>query len=201
MSPKRKVEKNPLEWAVVAVGMAVVLATVGFLPGTRPPATARRRTCGSSSGARLPLRGFAVPVTVHNLGDVTAESVHVEVTLEIPAPRPSRPGSTSRSCPAARAGTGGSPSRAILPRPALRPGDRLRAAVSCGDEAMIGSALRDTQRSSRSSRPPTHRRSHPSGARRRLWRHRHQPALRAPRVLRRLAPRGGPHATCSASCR
>jgi uncharacterized protein (TIGR02588 family) len=81
-----KVKKNVLEWSVFAVGLAVVLGTLGFLVwdlargGSSPPdltvelGSPRRQTSG-----------WAVPVTVHNRGDETAEGVHVEVVLAMPA--------------------------------------------------------------------------------------------------------------------
>lgn len=85
----RKVDKNPVEWAVFAVSLAALLATVGFLVWDAV-------TSGSSSpDLRIELGppeprsgGFAVPVTVRNRGDETAEGVHVEVTLELPGAPP-----------------------------------------------------------------------------------------------------------------
>lgn len=86
---KNKLEKNPLEWAVFAVSLAVVLATVGFLAweaatadGSSPDLRVELGRPESRSGA------FAVPVTVHNRGDQTAEGVHIEVTLETPGRPP-----------------------------------------------------------------------------------------------------------------
>ena len=86
---KNKLAKNPLEWAVFAVSLAAVLATVGFLVWDAATAD------GSSPDLRIELGlpearsgAFAVPVMVRNHGDVTAEGVHVEVTLEIPGTPP-----------------------------------------------------------------------------------------------------------------
>jgi uncharacterized protein (TIGR02588 family) len=86
---KTKLEKNPLEWAVFAVSLAVVLATVGFLAwdaatadGSAPDLQVELGPPEARSGA------FAVPVTVHNQGDQTAEGVHIEITLEIPGTPP-----------------------------------------------------------------------------------------------------------------
>lgn len=90
---KNKLEKNPLEWAVFLVSLAVVLATVGFLAwdaatadGSSPDLHVELGLPEARSGA------FAVPVTVHNRGDQTAEGVHIEVTLEIPGTPPETAG-------------------------------------------------------------------------------------------------------------
>lgn len=86
---KNKLEKNPLEWAVFAVSLAAVLATVGFLAwdaatvdGSSPDLRVELGPPEAGSGA------FAVPVTVYNRGDQTAEGVHIEVTLETPGSPP-----------------------------------------------------------------------------------------------------------------
>jgi uncharacterized protein (TIGR02588 family) len=84
-----KVEKNPLEWTVFFVGLAVVLTTAGFLAWDA--ATSRR----SGPDLRVELGapesgsgGFVVPVTVSNRGDETAEGARIEVTLELPGAPP-----------------------------------------------------------------------------------------------------------------
>ena len=88
---KRKVEKNWLEWAVFGVGLALVAGTLGFLvyDGVAHD--------GATPDIRVELgapeqRGelFIVPVTVTNRGDVTAEGVRVEVTLERDGAEPER---------------------------------------------------------------------------------------------------------------
>ena len=86
---KTRLEKNPLEWAVFAVSLAAILATVGFLVWDAATAD------GSSPDLRVELGrpearsgAFAVPVTVHNRGDETAEEVRIEVTLEAPGTPP-----------------------------------------------------------------------------------------------------------------
>ena len=86
---KTRLQKNPLEWAVFAVSLAAVLATVGFLAwdaatadGSSPDLQIELGVPEARSGA------FAVPVTVHNRGDQTAEGVHIEVTLETPGTPP-----------------------------------------------------------------------------------------------------------------
>jgi uncharacterized protein (TIGR02588 family) len=88
-----KVDKNPLEWAVFAVSLAAILATLGFLVWDASTAN------GSSPDLRVELGapesgagGFRVPVTVRNQGDETAEGVQVEVTLELPGAPPEKAG-------------------------------------------------------------------------------------------------------------
>jgi uncharacterized protein (TIGR02588 family) len=93
MSPKREIEKNPLEWAVVALGMVVVLAMAGFLAWDAASGDGSAPDLRVELGRPVPRSGgFAVPVTVHNLGDITAEGVHVEVTLEKPGAAPEQAG-------------------------------------------------------------------------------------------------------------
>jgi uncharacterized protein (TIGR02588 family) len=86
-----KIAKHPLEWAVFALSLVVVIGTVGYL--------AYEAIAGDDSPAALSVelgppepRGgaWAVPVTVHNRGDETAEGVKVEVTLESPGAAPER---------------------------------------------------------------------------------------------------------------
>jgi len=79
----RKLQKNWVEWAVFAAGLALVLSTLAYLVyegatmGSDPPSievrlgTPEQRT-----------HNFIVPVTVTNHGDTTAEGVTVEVSLE-----------------------------------------------------------------------------------------------------------------------
>lgn len=92
MSPAAtKVKKNPLEWAVFTVSLLAILATVGFLiqdavtdTGSAPDLRVELGPVEARSGA------FAVPVTVRNLGDETAEGVLIEVELEMPGMPPER---------------------------------------------------------------------------------------------------------------
>ncbi|HEX5720770.1 MAG TPA: hypothetical protein VF179_31740 [Thermoanaerobaculia bacterium] len=86
-----RIAKHPLEWIVFAVSLVVVAGTVGFL------AWEAVQGKGGDSPALLSIelgrpepRGgaWAVPVTVHNRGDETAEGVKVEVTLETPGAEP-----------------------------------------------------------------------------------------------------------------
>ena len=82
-----KIAKHPLEWIVFAVSLAIVTGTLGFLAwdavqdgGGDSPAV-----LSIEIGRPEPRDGaWAVPVTVHNRGDETAEGVKVEVTLETP---------------------------------------------------------------------------------------------------------------------
>lgn len=84
-----KVRKHPLEWIVFAVSLVLVGGTLGFL--------AWDALQGEDSPAALSVElgrpeprdgGWAVPVTVRNRGDITAEGVKVEVTLETPGMAP-----------------------------------------------------------------------------------------------------------------
>jgi uncharacterized protein (TIGR02588 family) len=85
----RKVAKNRLEWSVFAVGLVLVLGTLGFLvreslvaAGGTPDVVARLGLPKASSG------GFMVPVEVSNVGNGTAEDVKVTVVLELPDAEP-----------------------------------------------------------------------------------------------------------------
>jgi uncharacterized protein (TIGR02588 family) len=87
----KKVKKNPLEWAVFTVSLLAILATVGLLvqdavtdTGSPPDLRVELGPVATRSGA------FAVPVTVRNLGDETAEGVLIEVELERPGMPPEK---------------------------------------------------------------------------------------------------------------
>lgn len=77
------VRKNPLEWTVFAISLAIVAACVAVLAGLTlrshemPPDMVI--TLGSPERVSS---GFRIPVQVRNAGDETAAEVHVEVTLE-----------------------------------------------------------------------------------------------------------------------
>ena len=79
-----KPAKNWLEWAVFAVGLVLVLGTLGFLvreslvTAGGPPDVVTR--LGQRQAAA---DGFMVPVEVANLGKGTAEDVQVTVILEL----------------------------------------------------------------------------------------------------------------------
>jgi uncharacterized protein (TIGR02588 family) len=88
---EQKVKKNPLEWTVFTVSLLAILATAGFLirdavtdRGTPPDLRIELGAPEARSGV------FAVPVTVRNLGDETAEGVRVEVISEAPGRAPER---------------------------------------------------------------------------------------------------------------
>ena len=104
----RKLHKNWVEWAVFAVGLALVVSALSYLiydgatMGGEPPSIeVRLGTPGEAA------HNFIVPVTVTNHGDETAEGVSIEVLMEN--------------------GEGGEPARgeltiAFLPRRATREG-------------------------------------------------------------------------------
>ena len=83
MTKKRKIEKNWLEWAVFAAGLALVCGVLGFL--AYDGATAGDRPAQFQIELGRPEQrgdGFHVPVRVKNAGGETAEGVTVEVLLE-----------------------------------------------------------------------------------------------------------------------
>ncbi len=77
-----KIQKNWLEWVVFALGLILVLATLGYLTyagasmGHDPPSLEVR--LGTPEPGRF---NFIVPVTVVNHGDETAEGVRIEVVM------------------------------------------------------------------------------------------------------------------------
>ena len=80
-----KPEKNPLEWTVFAIGLVLVLATLGYLvresivgDGGPPEVVARLGEPRPSAS------GYLVPVEVANNGQTTAEDVLVPIFLEMP---------------------------------------------------------------------------------------------------------------------
>ena len=80
-----KPAKNWLEWSVFAVGLVLVLGTLGFLvreslvaAGGPPEVVARLGPPKAAAG------GFMVPVEVRNMGQGTAEDVQVTMILELP---------------------------------------------------------------------------------------------------------------------
>lgn len=81
-----KPPKNWLEWLVFAVSLLLILATAGVLVyemnslGEKPPDPQMLL------GVAEPHDGyFALPVTVENRGDATAENVHLAVELQLPS--------------------------------------------------------------------------------------------------------------------
>lgn len=84
-----KTDKNWLEWTVFAVGLVLVVATLGFLvreslvgAGGAPDVVARLGAPKPSAG------GFMVPVEVVNVGKGAAEDVQVTVILALPEGEP-----------------------------------------------------------------------------------------------------------------
>lgn len=77
-----KIQKNWLEWAVFALGLILVSATLGYLiyagvsMGHKPPSLEVR--LGTPEPGQF---NFMVPVTVVNHGDETAEGVRIEVVM------------------------------------------------------------------------------------------------------------------------
>ncbi len=77
--------KNAMEWTVFAVGLVLVLATLGYLiresivTDDGPPDVA------VALGPPRPSRhGYLLPVEVTNTGSSTAEDVRVPIFLELP---------------------------------------------------------------------------------------------------------------------
>ncbi len=90
MSPS-KIKKHPLEWIVFAVSLVLVAGTVGFLAWDAVRGEDSPAALSVELGRPEPRDGtWAVPVTVRNRGDITAENVNVEVTLELPGAEPER---------------------------------------------------------------------------------------------------------------
>ena len=105
-----KPTKNALEWTVFAVGLVLVLATLGYLvrESMRGREWAARRRRSRLGSARPSQSGWLVPVEVTNLGRTTAEDVRVPI-----APGSARRSAgggrarTSRTCRPSRSGRGG----------------------------------------------------------------------------------------------
>lgn len=76
-------EKNWLEWCCFGLSLLLVVAVLGYLArdafkaGDEPPKIEFQLGETEPRGEE-----FRVPVAVHNHGDVTAESVHVEIVLK-----------------------------------------------------------------------------------------------------------------------
>ena len=79
----RKIHKNWVEWAVFAVGLALVVSALAYLVhdgatmGSDPPSIEARL---GAPEARA--HNFIVPVIVTNHGDETAEGVSIEVLMD-----------------------------------------------------------------------------------------------------------------------
>ena len=78
-----ELKKNWLEWSVFVAGALLVVGVIGYLAydaataGNDPPSIEVQLGAPEQR-----LRNFAVPVTVVNHGDQTAEGVQIEVVLE-----------------------------------------------------------------------------------------------------------------------
>lgn len=76
-------QKNWLEWSCFIIGLLLVAGVLGFLvrdaltTGHAPPRIEFKLGQAEELAGR-----FRVPVTVHNLGDRSAESLQVEVVLK-----------------------------------------------------------------------------------------------------------------------
>jgi uncharacterized protein (TIGR02588 family) len=76
-------EKNWLEWSVFAVGLLLVVGVIVYLAydavtlGDRPPSIEVQL-----GEPEQRANAYAIPVSVTNLGDQTAEGVLIEVVLE-----------------------------------------------------------------------------------------------------------------------
>jgi uncharacterized protein (TIGR02588 family) len=83
------IAKHPLEWIVFAVSLVLVAGTLGFLAWDGFQGEGSPAALSIELGRPEPRGGtWAVPVTVRNRGDETAEGVKVEVTLETPGAEP-----------------------------------------------------------------------------------------------------------------
>jgi uncharacterized protein (TIGR02588 family) len=75
-------KKNPLEWTVFAVSLAVIATVVGVLVYTHATGGSQPPHLVVTLGAPVAQDGHhAVPLVIENRGDVTAENVQIEVTL------------------------------------------------------------------------------------------------------------------------
>jgi uncharacterized protein (TIGR02588 family) len=77
-----RIAKHPVEWIVFAVSLVLVAGTVGLLAWDAVQGEDSPAALSIELGRPEPREGtWAVPVTVRNRGDMTAENVNVEVTL------------------------------------------------------------------------------------------------------------------------
>jgi uncharacterized protein (TIGR02588 family) len=84
-----RIAKHPVEWIVFAVSLVLVAGTVGLLAWDAVQGEDSPAALSIELGRPEPREGtWAVPVTVRNRGDMTAENVNVEVTLETPGAAP-----------------------------------------------------------------------------------------------------------------
>lgn len=80
---KKKLQKNWVEWTVFAMGLLLVVSTLGYL--AYDAATISDAPPSIEVRTGMPLErphNFIVPVSLTNHGDQTAEGVMIEVVLE-----------------------------------------------------------------------------------------------------------------------
>ena len=84
MNQPRRKQKNWLEWTVFAIGLALVSAVLGYLAQDALRTAAGPAVIEAHAG-RPERRGgyYAIPVTVRNRGNQTAEGVLVEAVLDL----------------------------------------------------------------------------------------------------------------------
>lgn len=79
----KNLEKNWLEWVVFAVGLILVVSTLGYLIYDAATVSEAPPSIELKLGEpQQQLQQFIVPVSVTNQGDQTAEGVQIEVVLE-----------------------------------------------------------------------------------------------------------------------
>ena len=82
----KRPEKNVLEWTVFGVSAALILGIAGWLLYAHVAFTRLPPRFEIASGAPvLMASGYAVPLTVSNVGDTSASLVRVEVLLRTAA--------------------------------------------------------------------------------------------------------------------
>lgn len=78
-------QKNWLEWLVFAISFILLVSCLGYL--VYDAATihdAPPQIVVTVGEAKQSIQNFVIPVSVTNQGDITAEDVQIEVTLEKP---------------------------------------------------------------------------------------------------------------------
>ena len=79
---KRPLDKNALEWTVFAIGLVLIMVTLGWLVREIVTTGSRPADLVVHLGTpRQVMESFQVPVTVVNRGDRVAEGVSVTITL------------------------------------------------------------------------------------------------------------------------
>ncbi|HSG38552.1 MAG TPA: hypothetical protein VLE27_02845 [Thermoanaerobaculia bacterium] len=80
-----KIKKNPLEWVVFGIGLILTLGVIAALTWDAASGERKPPDLTVELGAPEPRsQGWAVPVTVRNEGEETAEGAQVLVSLELP---------------------------------------------------------------------------------------------------------------------